>query len=504
MMRTVLGIAMVLATGLAGPPAGAQQNASIPPAAISPAPPQSHEHEAARDAERRALETRVVEERARAEAAAGHEKHSDPRIREIRETDDLAGQRAAAQALADQHADERECSAIQRHAGLFRAFEQGDLNARECALRRIQLNLAGSSEYSTARENVRLLETFYVRRAQRQQAFMDTWSLVTFVGAAGALSGNMSTHTQQSWATVAFAPSVISQFNAYEPTRELYHAGSIGLQLITLRNDRINESIRLLTPPTSSAPPSPFGTVSCKDATDLVARVQKKRSDHPSTYDTESVLLAEVRRLSAACSSLSARQQAIDFTVDYAKLVQTNMVREYANNVISLDRALLARDRDLRYTPLETLAAIVSSPLRAADFVITGDDTKTAVDSLKTQVALTGLDMSLAPIILPSLDPKAAVPAVAPLSAAAAALKAGPADGLPDELAQAAEIATNLGGLQQRQSFRERLATDLIVAAAADQLTFSYDAITRVTTVKLAAKPAPTTLATGSTSTPLP
>ena len=88
--------------------------------------------------------------------------------------------------------------------------------------------------------------------------------------------------------------------------------------------------------------------------------------------------------------------------------------------MLQLDHAIVGKDRELRYSPSQTLSALAASPLRAADMLLTGENTKAAIDNLRTQVAFSGLNRNLATIGLPPLP--GAAPAIAPLSGAALAL----------------------------------------------------------------------------------
>lgn len=361
-------------------------------------------------------------------------------------------------------------------------FALGDLSARECAVELLQDagDLSRPTNYLSVRTDVMRLHGFYNRRAQRQQTFMDIGSGISVIGAAGAFEGGISNSTREAWAIAAFVPVVISQFNAHEPTRELFHGGALALQLITLRYDRYNRALSLLGEP-AAVDCAPIAAR--RDTILNWTRVQAQRDRDP-----EGVLLAEVRRLHAACVEVKNRADALAFTRDYARRLSGYLAADYAADVLQLDHAIVGKDRELRYTPSETLNALVASPLRAADMLLTGQNTKAALDSLKTQIAFTGLNRNLATIDLPPLPTTA--PPVSPLSEAALALvrPGGPSE-VEEQVGALRTLAERLRDRQRLQAFELRMAGELTGAAGADYLTFAYDAATATTTVSLGPRP---------------
>lgn len=401
--------------------------------------------------------------------------------------------------------------------GTPNAFAMGALEARECAVGSL---MEVSSNYQAVRRDVMHLYSFYNRRAERQQTFMDMGSGITMVGAAGAFEGGISNSTRQAWAIAAFVPVVISQFNAYEPTRELFHGGALALQLITLRYDRYNRALTLMQPPAEPAEPSPTPTPETSATAEQapestpVQPVQAPICERPAiardtadqwsknanlrTRDPDGVLLAEARRLHTACLTLESRAESLEFTRRYADRLRPYLAADYAADVLLLDHAIVGKDRDLRFSPSETLGALIATPLRAADMLLTGENTKAALDGLKTQIAFSGLNRNLATIALPPVP--AAESAVSHLSDSAAALGRDGAAGEVRALVQELHsLAVGLRDRQLRQDFELRLARDLTEAAGADYLTFAYDAVTNTTTVSLGPKPLTPALATANT-----
>jgi hypothetical protein len=356
--------------------------------------------------------------------------------------------------------------------------------------------LAASASYTGIREQAGNLYGFYVRRAERQQTWMDRGSLFTVIGAAGALEGNISDQRRQAWAIAAFVPSIISQLNAYETTRELFEGGALAVKLVTARYDRFMQASQLLSITLEAS--TPVGD--CASISTLVETVAKRRED--SKYDAEGVLLAEVRRLKTACLAMKDRSATLRFASDYAGTYKAILVARYADDILTLDEAIASKDRDMRFTPVETLSALIASPLRAADFVITGQDTSAAVAALKTQTAFSGLNRSLAGMTLPTLTSTGSVPVVSPLSEAAVALSGAGSETLKQDVETARSEASRLSQIQLTQAFSEQMAKDLLDAASADYLTFTYDPVTSVTTVMVGPKPVTTGLVTATTASP--
>lgn len=373
------------------------------------------------------------------------------------------------------------------------AFALGALGARECAVARLAgaTDLSVGSDYQAVREDVLRLHGFYNRRAERQQTFMDMGAGISVIGAAGAFEGGISRSTREAWAIAAFVPVVISQFNAYEPTRELFHGGALGLQLITLRYDRYHRALTLLGEPQPAPDCTPHQAA--RDAIAGWSRVPARRA-----YDRGGLLQAEATRLHASCLELRAQAEAMEFTRDYADRLGPYLASEFAADVLQLDHAIVGKDRELRYSPSETLSALVASPLRAADMLLTGENTKAALDSLKTLIAFSGLNRNLATIDLPPLPPASA--AIPPLSEGAAALaREGAPTAVRDQVATLQRLTEGLRERRLRQAFEMRLAGELTSAASADHLTFSYDVATTTTTVSLGPRPQTAPLASAST-----
>ena len=415
-----------------------------------------------------------------------------------------------------------------------RAFGQGALRSRECAVRLIEADgRTPGVQYETVRDHVAYLQAFYERRAARQQTYMDLASMVTIGGAAGASEGGLSASTRQAWIIAGVIPTVISRLNAYEPTRELFHGGALAAQLITIRYDRFNRALTMLSE-TRPIDCQPFdialsrvlvGRAEAKATADRAARAAlavkvtpagsaRRNAEAASiaaaadaaaaVYDTDAVLLGEARRLRSHCADVRRRSERLSQAVVHARRLRSNLLAtDYASDILLLDRALVAKDHDLRFTPLETLSAVVVSPLRALDTLISGEDSQAALDALKTQITFNGMNRSLTAISLPDLPAAESVIPVAPLSTAAVALDTATASTVLSRDLNDLRLATDvLAGLIASLEYEERWAREMFGAAAANHLTFAYDATNSTTTVAIGPAARPSAVASASTGTP--
>lgn len=382
----------------------------------------------------------------------------------------------------------------------FLNLRRGDLPERECALRIIRAAGAarsGANQFNDVRRGVGLLHGFYNRRAERQQSFMDLGAGITLFSAAAAFEGGISNSTRQAWGIAAFAPVALTQLNGNEPTRELFHGGALALQLITTRYDRLDRALAGI----DSVPTQPDCSQIDQLVTDMQDGVAARRLRRA---DPDGRVIAEARRLQRDCLALRGNHQTLATAITYTNGIRSLLAADYADGILQLDHALLAKDRELRYTPAETLSAIIASPLRAADSLITGENAQAAINSLKTQVAFTGLNRSLSGVRLPPLPARlppitAISPAVDTLDATGtAAQRAVFSPWLHKLRAEAASLART----QQQQDFALLMVGDYAAAAAADQLTFAYDVTTSTTTITLAPRPASPDPLASATTTP--
>ena len=330
-------------------------------------------------------------------------------------------------------------------------FHRGDLDSRLCALGVLQTytrqrpfilpslnasdgDIAGARRKETndaiARlygvdEGVGYLRNYYALRARRQQMMMDAQAGIVFVAALGAAAAaGTPASSQRVWAYTAFAPVLTSQVNANEPIRNLFQGGGLALDLLRTRYSKLVELRRAV---------SVGGTSTCLDGTAVVATPgltstrntirawstsattppatgtgnQRNRPNTPPLEisevirDDRTALLADADRLAASCGALLERQAAGRAFIAAFDAAMVTMPQAYGEAALSLDQSLLARDRQLRYSPAEMVSAVIASPLRTLDSLLTGQSAETAINTLKTQAAFSGLSQELAPVRLP-------------------------------------------------------------------------------------------------------
>lgn len=359
----------------------------------------------------------------------------------------------------------------------------------------------------------------YQARAGRQQIWMDMASRGVQVSALGALASHgAGRHTQQDWGYVGLGLVVISQINAYQPTKDLFFAGSLGINVLQSRYESIRSARQRLDWLTGAGtPPKGAATSTLKDA--LAAEQTKcnaMRAAMPaiSNWNTSggdyAVIQPEARRVIGICDSLDVAIQAAKELAESPSIGDAALARLEAQDLVFLDDNMVKRDQDLRATPLQTLTEIVAAPLSAATTVITGEDAKKAIDGIKVQQAFDKLDYVLARIDAPSMNPPPTDPVtlavgVDPLRKPTAARSAAGAN--PDELNFDAALATldnAVAGLNtvmpaiRDMNKQAQAITDFV---AANHLTFDYDATSLDITVTVAPPPPSPTLQQSGAST---
>ncbi len=409
-------------------------------------------------------------------------------------------------------------------------FRYGDLNARAGCLnklRELSAPPASSQEIAKAHEAVRLeargLAEAYQQRSSRQQRFLDAASGVTVIGAIGAAaSGNVSTNTQNNWIYGALAPVVLTQFNANEPTRDLFFAGGLGMDLITARYDGLVSAARRLKAryPAESQPPD--GREAARpsragSSMDFSCQPAEATLDQVTAWTNvpgpRAVILADAQQVVDHCHALSGARGQIGVLVNAITAGGERWPAAFATDALGLDSALLAEDRDLRFTPLETVGAILASPFRAVDTLISGTDPQSDLKKIQTHEALSGISQTLTPINLPPVPDR--VPDRILISDGARAQRSAstvpPAAGqisVGDALTDLAEAALILETERLALAQDIALVNEIALAAQLTELRFDYDITARLITVTLR-KPSPegpglTSGATSATATPPP
>lgn len=363
----------------------------------------------------------------------------------------------------------------------LRRFDDGTLGPRDCALRALRTEERSSTASLTSvRSDVADLSYFYERRARRQQIIVDTEAGLVFVGALGsALATGAGTTSQRVWAYATFAPAVASQIHANEPTRDLFHGGVQALALMSRRYDLLDELNTALGPK-----PAGHGVVDCdhnqRAALSKLLEDIRKKAAGPDREAFE----REAERLLATCDALSLAEVQTGLFRDALEFAVERQPRQFAREVLALDQDILKRDRDLRYSPVETIGAIIASPLRTLDSVLTGENAQAALNTIKTAQAFSGLDQRLGKVRLPPLPTPVGRPSMS--------------DGVR-ERARGVDAAllgsydahlSELQGLADRQAYIAQLMQEAAAAASATDLTFAVDVASGRIRVGLAA-PAP-------------
>jgi hypothetical protein len=238
---------------------------------------------------------------------------------------------------------------------------------------------------SDVRNGALALRDVYERRASRQQRVTDMLSSISFVGALGVIpSGRVGDSTQKIWLAGAFLPVLISNHNAFEPTRDLYFAGALAMEMIARRYDTITATQTLLANENlvpKVAPPA------CATLP----------SSHPA-------LDRELKQIRSSCLNLELANAKLDA---YAKSLEVQyggafVAAPFKADVLALDSVLLDRDRDFRTTPLEAITNIVALAPRTVEFVVSGTNVQQLINDVKIQTALNGMDLTLHRPFLPT------------------------------------------------------------------------------------------------------
>lgn len=404
-------------------------------------------------------------------------------------------------------------------------FNSGDLGARECALQRIRdagqlRDLYDPSDSFQPQveprpsrvvgEQVDLLRGFYVQRARRQQLITDAQAGLVVFGALGALaSTGAGANTQRVWAYTTFAPVVNGQINANEPTRNLYHGGALALGLIGSRYRKIEELERLIEAFPSVKPDDGCSENTRGRLTDQVSSIRAWVTDpavassnaQPSVAltasqsaeltirrDDRAALLPEAERLSSACDAVRSGYRERESFKTALGASKANRAAAYAEDALILDQALLARDRNLRYTPAETVGAIIVSPLRTLDSILTGQSAQNAINILKTDAAFTGLNQTLSRVRVPSAP--SSLPLLTDLPATIPARSAIIREGahgatFSEAMAILTSSRAELAVAMREWNFQAALLRELVDAIRADELIFNYDITTSTVDVAL-------------------
>lgn len=347
------------------------------------------------------------------------------------------------------------------------------------------------------------LRRYYGLRAGRQQTALDAGSSVVFLGGLGSLaSGAAGATTQTYWNYAALLPVVVAQFNVNEPTRDLYSGARIGLDVIGGRYHRLTTLTEMLAISQGATTSADAIRGACADLVIDGLEVEKWDAGADKT-----AMLGDYRKLREACTAGEAISLAISDLSVIAGGWKEKYGSAYARDLLRLDDEVLSKDRQLRYSPVETLSAMAASPFAAVATLLSGDNGAQAINRLKTQQTFATLNVPLDPIFLPpnlapitdiyevSTDAKARRAASrtdqAALIAAKKPLPKTSATQVDSALHNMETTAVALNNGRANLNYRLTLARAIVELAAYDQLVFSYDATNARVSVVLATTPSP-------------
>jgi hypothetical protein len=369
-------------------------------------------------------------------------------------------------------------------------FNSGGTESRRCVVERLISARYQPDEptFQGVRRDVGLLADFYASRSDRQQAFIDTGAFFTGTGVLGfGASDGAGVTTQSYWGYGALLPIILVQFNANEPTRDLFFAGKIGVDLINERYLLLGRRLALIEG--LKARDQSYRT-SCDGVEAKLVEVERWAAN-----DDKAAILPAVAAVARRCRDLAAGRAGIENLTTIAAVWKSQWARDLAADVVRLDDRLVERDNRLRTSPAEALTMLVSTSLRTLDALVSGENAQAAIDSIKVQAALEGLGMRLSESRLPPAPGLIVEPLVV---SAAAEARAGisrttpprGAPAAPDILATVAWLRSRVGNLEEaRAVYNERAlwAAELSGAAKATQLEFAFNANTKQVDVVLRA-----------------
>ncbi|WAC60142.1 hypothetical protein [Brevundimonas sp. SL130] len=382
---------------------------------------------------------------------------------------------------------ERACDAGSR--GISR-FQNGGSEARACVVRSLEEfrfvqspNADGDATLDVVQRHAQTLADFYAARSDQQQAILDTGAFFTGTGTLGyAISGPAGVTTQSYWGYGALLPVILVQFNANEPTKDLFFAGGIGIDLLNDRYVLLRTHLNVLK---TLAPKRTGYTTLCNEAEEHLKDVGSWAAG-----DDKTAILPVVETVARRCRTQQANQAALDLTTVLADAWKQDAARRYAIDVLRLDQLITERDGQLRTTPTEALTMLASTPLRALDTLISGENAQAALNTIKLQDVLAGISLHLSDARIPAPPTRLNEP----LTVSAAAEARGT---ITRSARQTSTVLGTLQWLRQATAALEtgravqneeiRIAGDLHSASQASQLIFAYDTASRRIQVRLQA-----------------
>lgn len=352
------------------------------------------------------------------------------------------------------------------------------------------------------------LKRYYGLRAGRQQTALDAEAGMVFFGALGSLASvKAGATTQTYWNVAALVPVVVAEFNAHEPTRDLYAGGRVGLDIIGGRYNRLEILTSVLQ--TSMGNENNWVKLPHEDGCEPLVNGTNSVEEWPAGED-RTAMLSDYRKFKQACLNANYLNEDLRDLYKAATNWKANYASAYARDLLRLDDEILNKDRDLRYSPVETLSAMAAAPFNVAATLLSGESGSQAIDRLKTQRVFSALNVPLEPVNLPPLpssipdflaisDATLSRPAARAAEDAAAKPSAKPAAAAPKKTAKAVSdmlatlqaAATGLNDARGDLNYRLLIASRIATLASYDRLDFTYDATTARISVVLTTTPPP-------------
>lgn len=371
---------------------------------------------------------------------------------------------------------------------IARATRDGGAHARMCAVRSLDEVRYGQgsgayASFNDVQGHVRSLANFYAARSDRQQLFMDGGAFFTGAGTLGyALSGPAGVTTQSYWGYGALLPIILVQFNANEPTRDLFFAGRVALDLLSDRYTFFNTRLNTLNALKNQR----------IDLTEICyqAEIHLQEVRQWNAGDDKAAILPNMEAVAERCRALNTNATSLSLTTTLAGAWKNDAPRRYATDALQLEHLIAERDAQLRTSPTEALTMLVSTPLRALDTLISGENAQAALNTIKLQDALAGITLPLSAADLPSPPKRLDVPLTVTAAANARGSISRPKEPLspvPRALRWLNQATSILEDARTVQNEEIRWAADLYSASQASLLTFSYDTAGRRIQVTLQA-----------------
>jgi hypothetical protein len=326
----------------------------------------------------------------------------------------------------------------------------------------------GPADFRQVQCAVANLRSFYAARSGRQQTFLDLGTTGVTLGGVGRLAAEgAGSLSQQGWGYFALAPVLLSEIAANTPTRNLYYAGGLALDLVTARYASLMD-----------AEPRVEGErVAWALACENLDRISNE-DDSWKKVDLADYVADDFKQLSGACQSFRrGHEEALAFAGD-RKDWGRRLVRLYAADVSLIEASITNRDHQLRQSPLQTLKSLAAAPFNAVGSLISGQDGREAVNAIQTTASFKALDASLSEIEAPPAWPSIEVAALSRATLAHAGARRAPDE--PTRRIQ--EVARTLRDssrmlTRERQRLQHASASRarMVAAARANQLRFNYD-----------------------------